>query len=145
MDLPSSSASNSKTSILDMNDDCMLHVFEYLDLKGLVTVTDVCSRFRQNARDQFAHPKLKNYYDIVYQFDSDRKPEFPLKTSRLMRNFGDHIKHISVNVIDLDIHRYLRIFHVHYRLGEVLNRFCQESRTNTFDATFTANCKPSAN
>lgn len=48
------SSVGSDTVISDLNDDCLLEVFKYLDLENLLVAGDVCRRFRLNARSHFA-------------------------------------------------------------------------------------------
>lgn len=47
--------------ILDLNDDCLLEIFRYLDLKSLISVDQVCSKFNDTAQiiyRQFRHYEI---------------------------------------------------------------------------------------
>lgn len=52
----------STTNLMNLNDDCLREVFEFLELPDLCIVADVCVRFRSIARDHFggsSHQPLK--------------------------------------------------------------------------------------
>lgn len=51
--MDSSSATMNATALLDLNDDCLRDVFEYLSISDLAAVADVCSRLRHVARLHF--------------------------------------------------------------------------------------------
>lgn len=89
--MDSTFATTEATSILVLNDDCLLEVFKYLDLLNLSAVADVCRRFRQNARNSFQYSKINklHLYDIVN--DDDAVHQFILKTSKVLRLFGEFI------------------------------------------------------
>lgn len=100
---PSIAATKRRTSIVDMNDDCMFEVFKYLRLIDLCVVADVCQRFRQNAKRHFASVKVKKIYRNNYFRRSITFPNLPeglkisklkhdfLIESRVVRNFGAFI------------------------------------------------------
>lgn len=120
MDPSSVSTSNSDTDILVLNDDCLLEVFNHLDLTDLVSTADVCRRFRQNAQDHFASPKFKNdtlyirclqKLDVFYvpkqnireaiesriiHCDEDYSHSNLIRISGLLRNFGAYVKSLSI-------------------------------------------------
>lgn len=77
---------DSATTILDLNDDCMREVFEYLDQSNLCAVADVCARFRQNAvqviRSKFKHLELNQYS--------------PMRDYAKLRNFGAFVSSVHV-------------------------------------------------
>lgn len=80
---------------LDLNDDCLLEVFKYLDMPGLCAAADVCSRFGQNAKICFTQSGFQNLdfpYDIYQDKDSQNKlNSVMLRTSRFLSNFGASI------------------------------------------------------
>lgn len=82
-------ALKSEATILDLNDDCLLHVFHYMVQDELAAVADVCDRFRQNARLHFARSKYKNSYKIEFLRNTSL-----LEASKVMRNFGAYFKMI---------------------------------------------------
>lgn len=96
----------SETTILNVNDDCMREVIQYLDANDLAVVADVCIRFRQNAV-KIAHLKPKVLYlnDYTSVVDYSR-----------FRNFGTTIKSVDVNCYGRANHQ--------KRLIQSLSRYC---------------------
>lgn len=90
----STSKSTVPTDILDLNDDCLFEVFQYMNALDLCAIADVCSRFRQNAKASFAHfiSKHIDFWEGFYHHDMVR-PQM-LITSQLQRNFGEFIEKI---------------------------------------------------
>lgn len=79
-------------SILDLNDDCLLKVFEYSNLSDLSSIADACNRFKQNARDCFAYSKWTHLLSTKdFQTHGDMLNQMLLKTSKVLRNFGHPI------------------------------------------------------
>lgn len=106
---------SSKTTILDLNSDCMLEVFKYLDLKDLCATGDVCRHFRENAQNYFALPKFKkDILEIVCapypQLVMSRRDNFSVEKMRVIELEG-----MSFNKKLLHISRVLRIFGVSVR------------------------------
>lgn len=122
----SSDASNGASNILSLNDDCLLHVFQYLDLPSLSAVADVCSRFRENAQSQFSYSKWKNSYSIVYcSCVGELEIQYRLgRIASLLRNFG-HL----IEAIDLEVQHYHcrtpRKYHKTF--AQLLRRYCSET------------------
>lgn len=79
----------STTTILHLNDDCMIEVFKHLNLHDLCSVADVCFRFRQNAQAQFSYSEFK-YLGFRNDFihSSETAKQKLLGTSQVLRNFG---------------------------------------------------------
>lgn len=76
------------TSLLMLNDYCLLKLFEYCDLRTLANVWKVCKR-TQNLLESFVLPKKNEY---VINFFTD-KPEKTLKHVREeLKCIGPHIK-----------------------------------------------------
>lgn len=72
-------------NILDLDDDCLREICDYLDLNALCSFADVCSRFKQNAQAKFRSMKMR---DIT----KDAWIELPDITKyRMLRNFGPSI------------------------------------------------------
>lgn len=82
-----------QTTINDLNDDCVLEAFKYLNLEDLVNVADVCSRFRQNARSHFTRSSLK--YSVEFHRHEDRHYS-SYNQFRVLRIFGSSIKKIKL-------------------------------------------------
>lgn len=113
------------TTIHDLNDDCLLALFEYLGLQDLCAVADVCSRFRAIARASFAHSKPKTLDlpdDIGCRFPSVHN-KILLRTSRVLRNFGPFITDI------FDFAKYCRSSPPDYLNDEM----CSECEREFFD------------
>lgn len=107
----STQSTESVTTILDLNDDCLREVFEFLNLKELTAAADVCTRFRQNAVPS-ARKKSKN---LVLSMGSSWHDLSQL------RNFGAFIT--CVNVYAGGICPKLRE-KIQKRFIELLNQYC---------------------
>lgn len=73
------SSEEDATTILTLNDDCFLEIFQYLDLIDLCAVADTCRRFRQNAKACFAYSKRENLNlgnDVLSDGESGRLENF---------------------------------------------------------------------
>lgn len=68
---------------LDLNNDCLEYVLEFLDLKSLVTVSETCEALRQIAENVFRKYK---YYNCVI---GDNKQENE-ETANIIRKVGQH-------------------------------------------------------
>lgn len=80
----------SGTHILQLNDDCLRKVLDYLDISELAAFADVCSRFQQVAKIHFPTTKYKNLEtEIILE------KEGLLGVSKVLRNFGAYI--VSIN------------------------------------------------
>lgn len=127
---PSSSTSSASlptlpataSNFLTLNDDCLMSVFDFLNLDDLCAVADVCSRFQQNARTLFSYSKLKDSYKISYCICGGRYlPETIMRTEKVLRNFGAFITSIDVEVW----HHYCVIpQNYHISFARLLNRYC---------------------
>lgn len=103
-----------RTTVLDLNDDCLLHVFQYLYVDELCSVADVCKRFRQNAQMQCVYLKPQ----MSYLFQSTSK-----QTTRIFRKFGPFIRSLQLG----DVFSYG--CNNEYRICEMVNRYCGERLT----------------
>lgn len=87
--------SDGTTSILILNDDCLIEVFKWLNSLDLCAVADTCGRLRQNAKAAFEYSKNKNlrlWDDILPGRDNhDFSSEVLLKLSKMLRHFGEYI------------------------------------------------------
>lgn len=45
-------------SILDVNEDCLLHIFSFLNVKDLLQTETVCKKFNYLARDSYRRIKI---------------------------------------------------------------------------------------
>lgn len=118
MGASSASTSPRNTVISDLNDDCLLEVFERSDLTDLCAIADVSRRFRAQAQSCFASPKYKTdtvriicdlrseslhlrprWFDGI---DSSRSiclkdislSQKLVRISKFLRNFGALVKHL---------------------------------------------------
>lgn len=112
-------SSTSDTIISDMNDDCLLEVFQYLELIDLLAAADVSSRFRQIAQRQFALPKFKNDFLCIrcspsnHYLDSDNlRHEIYLGTKQKddFKKRKVICKDCSLDCLVLYVSKFLRIF-----------------------------------
>lgn len=98
-------STNIKTDILDLNFDCLWTVFEYLDLRDLCAVADVCRRFRANARAVYAYSKLKENLNIFSDLCHPQEYSNVIlrRTSAVLRNFGSLTKRMHVDGACYDV------------------------------------------
>lgn len=121
MDFESASAStpNNEPSLLDLNDDCLLHTIEYLNLDDLITIADVCTRLRENAQTHFAQSKFKNL-SVGLKNRSLKCVLLTCMEKQLITNvlqiFGSHLSHLNV-CLDFG-NRF------HTRLFELIHQYC---------------------
>lgn len=54
------------TNILQLNDDCLMLIFQQLDLAQLITLKNTCTRFEMIARDMFKRFKSINFSSHIY-------------------------------------------------------------------------------
>lgn len=81
--------------ILQVNDDCILEVFQYVSLIELSRLSETCKHFQNIARIVFKR-RSKNIYAIPHR--DVKFTDHP----RILRNFGDLIDEVSViNFTDL--------------------------------------------
>lgn len=72
--------------MLELNDDCLLELFKYLDLDALVKMAFVCKRF-QNLLKRYTFPKVKAYTTFIYHGT--------LRVIRqTMKCIGPHLDHL---------------------------------------------------
>lgn len=63
-------------------DECLLGIFEYIDVKDLANVADTCTKFRSVAKDIFAN----EFSSMSYEPSIDEMDARTL--ARVLRNFG---------------------------------------------------------
>lgn len=124
--MESSTAVSSETTILHLNDDCLLGVFEYFDSRDLYSVANVCTRFRENAQIQYLYSKFNNAYEV--RVDSPHGLlEKLLKVERFLRSFGVCIKTIDLmysKVLHFDNYaRHPAMVYIN-QIFKLLNRYC---------------------
>ena len=79
--------------IFKLNEDCLLHVFRFLDLDSLVNVADVCRMFNRLSH-QHCFPRIRKY-----TVRNDDDPKFTLaKLWRTLLCIGSHITDLSYDV-----------------------------------------------
>lgn len=91
-DSSSSALDEDATTILILNDDCLLAVFEHLNVLAMAAVADTCNRFKQLSQACFAYSKHKDLdlsRDVKENGDSLNR--ILLKSSKVLRNFGQFI------------------------------------------------------
>lgn len=87
------------TTFVDLNDDCLREVFQYLDLGGLTTVADVCHRFKQVAQAHFAAKGNKNFeFGSFYHSQKDlmKTVHQNRQSFKVVRIFGEFLESIHV-------------------------------------------------
>lgn len=101
MDPSSSRVSYSPTSdtiISDLNDDCLLEVFQHLRDVNLAIVADVNARFRKISKEQFKRSKKTDIVSESVYFEKDSTVRLLHKhNAQVLRNFGALVESISMN------------------------------------------------
>lgn len=83
----------STPEIFKLNEDCLLHVFRFLDLDSLVNVANVCKMFSRLSL-QHCFPRIRKY-----AVRNDDDPDFTLaRLRRTMLCIGSHITELSYDV-----------------------------------------------
>lgn len=78
----------SKCFITNLNDDCLLEMFKYLDLDAAVKMSNVCTRFKR-LLDQYHFPKVKRYTVFIFNVS--------LNTLRqTMKCIGPHLAQLDL-------------------------------------------------
>lgn len=106
----------SRTKILDLNNDCLEHVFSCMEPKSISAIADVCIRFRQMAQAQYLRLKRKNdTYNIEHHSNTSL-----IETAQVLRLYGESIKIICLG--GSSEYRANRIFFENS--VELFNRYC---------------------
>lgn len=112
-----------------LNQDCLIHTFEYLNLCDLCAVAEVCPHFKNIAQyvfsRRFVHLKLE-YDDYIFriivnagnQFYFDHPEQKPLIKS-IFKNFGSLIKSIDVFICK---NKYTR------KIFKLITTYCTEPK-----------------
>lgn len=127
------SSENHGKNILDLNDDCMREILEYLDLCELVAVADVCCYFRRIAQIHFSTTKY-NHLEIA----TVHKVSGMSGVSKILRNFGAFIVSIDVQHMsdcfffnisnnDMEVERMSRI---ETKIMKLIRQYCDGSLQN---------------
>lgn len=94
-----STTSLCETTILDLNDDCLLHIFKHLsEEEDLIAVANVCTRFRLNVQDSFSR---FSRFKSLYRFRFCDSVEL-FGACLMLRNFGTFIETIELELRYLD-------------------------------------------
>lgn len=92
--------STPKTNILDLNDDCLREIFEYLELEDLCVVKDVCLRFKAISRAHVASKKLFEFenillWDYSHTYSMVNQTN-EVNTNEFLRRFGAFIESLTL-------------------------------------------------
>lgn len=77
--------------LLDVNDDCLVEIFENLTIEELAAVASTCTRFQTIARDVFSLHHKSNSVELYVNSIAERR-----QTSAILRNFGDLIARLEI-------------------------------------------------
>lgn len=107
--------------LLDLNDDCLMAIFEYLTLDELADIASICTRFRSVARDVFSRRHKLNCLEI-YVKEHPQSMEGDLvhrrKTASIIRHFGDLLTKLKVNFdVDKSLNAFIYNMMVNYCTG----------------------------
>lgn len=125
--------SNCDTNILDLNEDCLREILEYLGLSDLCAVASACDRLREITQAHFATSVFTEI--LVWNFSdtcSMVNEKYRVNTEEFLQNFGPFIKSVTV----MGIHYYLEINRLSQpkidhrdqnRILELLSYYCSET------------------
>lgn len=94
-----------RTTILDLNSDCLLKILRYLDVKHLAAASDSCRRFRDEACEAFKFECKNKMICLSSQLDHK------IATTAILRNFGNQLQKIHINFGEkwIDYHRLMEM------------------------------------
>lgn len=143
----------SPTVITDLNDDCLVDVFKYLDLVDLCAVADVCFRFRQNSKRHFARSIKKGLFIIecsdglkIYTQKAQRILAYSMDfhgvelwyqhllcTSKVLRLFGAHSQNMAITGVGFgQITKTVRIVNKYESLVfDLISLYCSSGTLRT--------------
>lgn len=127
----------SSTTILDLNDDCLLEVFRYGDMFDLADYADVCTRFRGIAAERFYQSKFReiDFVEIFYRLK--RYFTYYEDESAGLRKFSSVLRNFGGLLITIKVSKYYKP----HACVELLNRYCCAPGTlNELSLRF---CEPS--
>lgn len=78
-------------NLFDLNNDCLLAIFEYLSISELADVATTCTRFQAIARDCFSLHHKSNCMELYVNSIAERR-----QTAVILRNFGDLITILEI-------------------------------------------------
>lgn len=83
-------SNNEAINILDLDDDCVQEIFDYLNVIDLSSVAEVCQHFKTSARKRFAIRHKSIHLLEIVSLDMDRMANF-------MENFGPAIEKLEIS------------------------------------------------
>src|ERR1700704_4650675 len=86
----------SPTTILDLNDDCLLEIFRCLDIEDIAIASDTCQRFQEIGRAAFKYEWNGQIVWLITKTKENR-----LESTAILRNFGSQLQKIH---IEFDAH-----------------------------------------
>lgn len=114
------------TNILDLNDDCLREICEYLGLNDLCAFGNVCTRFSDVSRAHFASSTFK--HTLVWNYSttcSMVNEKYKVNTIDFLRQFGALIE--SITVMGVNYLCGLSKTNDQNRILRLLNRYCSET------------------
>lgn len=121
----STESDTSEVTILDLNDDCLREICDYLDLMNLCAFADVCSRFKQNAQAKFRGMDVKDV-------DKHTWTELPdIAKYRLVRNFGQSITSLAAVALKRN-NEYIVLMIIRYCGNALKSLTLQNFRINAY-------------
>lgn len=82
----------SRMKLIDLNDDCLMHIFRYLRSEDLANVSEVCKSFQPLALTTF-----KSLWKDRHVFLSNISTKDKLHSTRILRNFGSSLKKVNID------------------------------------------------
>lgn len=82
------------TTLIDLNDDCLIEIFKNCEIETLLSLINTCQHFKQIIR-LFVLPKRTKFKFII-----SSKPDYN-QSHRILRNIGKYLNQlVIVNFID---------------------------------------------
>lgn len=96
------SQSESQLSILDLNDDCLMEIFQNLNTLDLCAVKDTCRRFQNLSEYHFKTVYNRKIFSFRVN-DRYKKMVSENEEQKILRHFGTHINKLIINASDFDV------------------------------------------
>lgn len=107
-------------NIQNLNEDCVRHIFEYLDLDDLYVMSNVCKSFRNNVNNL----NMKLGYVLAVDMSNDY-----IKTKRFFVRIGHHIEKLKIIETQRDRHGSTCAHH----MTNLLQKYCYNVKYLRFE------------
>lgn len=99
-----------KPPLLQLNDDCLNHLFKFCDLEALINLSQVCKTFNKLLRENKCFRQFHTLQICVNDLSEDKYTTLGIARKKLIRT-GKHIKKLAFefddSAINMNLQRYL--------------------------------------